>query len=178
MTATSGATFGAPLQTETPFTTPELVLATIDRSDFRRAEAIITDFQWSTYDEFSCERDGLYIGLSSAGERLQLVSVSVRAFEWWALHSGTTPSIKALDEFAAEIYAYRSNPNLRVEGVLWADCNNKDNNFVQHDGRLAIQLAPVLYRNWLETLAPADIFPSVPSIDVYAQLLIEAWADL
>jgi len=177
MTAISGTTFGSPFPAETQFAAPELVFATIDRSDFSRAKAIIEGFDWRTYDDFACERDGIYIGLSSAGESSQLVTVSVRAFELWSLHSGITPTIEALDEFAAGIYAYRSAPNLPVKGVPYVDCNNRDKNFAQQNGRFVIPIAPVLYCNWLETLATADIFSSVPSIDVYAQLLMESWVD-
>jgi hypothetical protein len=92
----------ANLGASAPVVSNEVVLAVLDDRDFARARIFIDGFdRWDSFDDFVCERDGLHIGLSTAGQEVRLALVSVRDFEQWTLHSGMTPSLQALDEFAA-----------------------------------------------------------------------------
>src|SRR5271154_1040028 len=104
MASRSNTALEACLGAGAPVVSQEFVLAVLDHRDFAPAQAFIEGFdRWDTFDDFICERDGLHVGLSSGGQQVHLAAVSIRAFEQWTAHSGITPSVQALDEFAARV---------------------------------------------------------------------------
>jgi len=145
----------------------EIVFATIDEREFAHARKIVAGFRrWESFDDFVSERDGQFIGSACAGQIVHQVDVSIQAFEAWALHAGVSTSIKALDAFAAQIRAFRLNHD------------GRDARAPSRGGETrARTAAPELYQEWLETLAGLDMLSENPSIEVYARLLMEGWAE-
>jgi hypothetical protein len=177
MTVKSSAT-ESPSRRDTASLGRSLALAVFEASDFDRARAVVDGFDhWASFDDFVCERDGSYIGLSTAGEEAHLVPVSFGAFEQWATHSGVALSVQSLDDFAAVILAFRENPGLAVEGWPGVDGNRRVPERNRRNDRLYVPIASVLYRNWLETLAHLNMASPPPSVDDYARLLVESWAE-
>jgi len=178
MSFRSKTPFASPPGASAPFVARERVLAVLDQDDFARARSIIDGFErWPSFDDYVCERDGLYIGMSCAGHDAQLLSISIRSFERWILHSGVSPSIQALDQFAARILAFRLQPSLPVEAIPTAEWKSSGEDIGPRDGRFTIPIALALYQEWLGTLAHIDIFTQLPSADIYARILMESWAD-
>jgi hypothetical protein len=178
MTFRSKTTFASRMRANAPFAAGELVLALLDRHDFARAQSIIEGFdRWLSFDDYVCERDGLYIGMSCAGHDAQLASISIRSFERWILHSGVAASIQELDEFAARVHAFRLHPNLPIEGIPAVDWKSSGREIRPREGRFTIPIAETLYEEWLGTLSHLDIFTQAPSVDLYARILLESWAD-
>jgi hypothetical protein len=179
MESRSNTTSGSLVSNGTPTLAVDgLVLADLDRRDFARARAIIDGFdRWPSFDDFACERDGLYIGLACAGCEAQLAPVSLRAFESWILHSGMSATVQALDEFAARVHAFRRAPALPVEGLCAVDWKRGDRDIGPRDGCFRIPIAAVLYQEWLGTLSRLDFFTQSASIDIYARMLVEFWVD-
>jgi len=161
---------------KTPSLGGDLAFAVLEPRDFDRARAVVDGFdRWDTFDDFVCERDGFFIGLSSAGEPAHLVAVSLGAFEQWATHSGVALSVESLDDFASRILAFRQNPDLMIEALPGVGGNRpvpRRRNWV-----VGVPIAFVLYQQWLETIARLESLSSPPSVDVYARLLMESWAD-
>ena len=155
-----------------------VVLAVLEHRDFDRARTFIEGFdRWDSLDDFICERDGLHIGLSSGGLQVHLAAVSIRAFEQWTAHSGITPSVQALDEFAARVRAFRLNPELPVESSPTADWSGGGREHVPRGGRFTIPIAPLLYSSWRDSLGRLGIFFPSPSVDAYARILIDSWVE-
>lgn len=178
MTLRSKTTLASRLRVDAPPAAREFVLAVLDRYDFARARSVIEGFdRWLSFDDYVCERDGLYIGMCCAGHGAQLASISLSSFERWILHSAAAASIQALDEFAARIHAFRQQPDLPVEGIPVVDWKRSDREIRPRDGRFTIPIAKAIYREWIGTLSHLDIFTAPPSIDLYARILLESWAD-
>src|SRR5277367_328181 len=178
MSFRSKTPFASAPETSAPFVARERVLAVLNEDDFARARSIIDGFErWPSFDDYVCERDGLYIGMSCAGHDAQLASISIRSFERWILHSGVAASIQELDEFAARVHAFRLHPNLPIEGIPAVDWKSSGREIRPREGRFTIPIAETLYEEWLRTLSHLDIFTQAPSVDLYARILIESWAD-
>jgi hypothetical protein len=179
MNSRSNADVGSCLGGGTSFVRHEVVIAILDERDFSRAQGSIEGFdRWSSFGEFVSERDGLHIGLSSAGLEVHLATISMHDFEQWTLHSGITPSLQALDEFAAYVRLFRLNPGLPVESCPTDDWKGEARKIDSRGMTFRIPIAPVLYYDWLTSLDCLEIpFPNA-SLDVYAQILIESWSDV
>ena len=179
MASRSKTALEAPLGAGAPVVSEEVVLADLDERDFARARTFIEGFdRWVSFDDFVCERDGLHIGLSSGGQKVHLAAVSVRAFEQWTAHSGIMPSVQALDEFAARVRAFRLDPDLPVESLPTANWSRGGREHGPRDGCFTIPIAPLLYSSWVKSLGRLGIFLPSPSIDAYARILIESWAEV
>jgi hypothetical protein len=179
MKSRSNSEVGSCLGTGTSFVRQEIVIAVLDELDFTRARSSIEGFErWSSFDEFVCERDGLHIGLSSAGLEVHLANISVHDFKQWTLHSGITPSLQALDEFAAYVHRFRLDPGRSVESCPTDDWKGEAREIDPRGQRFRIPVAAVLYSDWLTSLDSLEIaFPNA-SIDVYARFLVESWSDV
>jgi hypothetical protein len=163
----------------TSFVRHEVVMAVLEERDFTRAQGSIEGLgRWSSFDEFMCERDGLHIGLSSAGLKVHLVAISMHDFEQWTLHSRVTPSLRSLDEFAKYIHLFRLTPELRVESCPTDHWKSKARDFDLGGGSFRVPIAPTLYSEWLTSLDSLEISFPKASIDVYAQILVESWSDV
>jgi len=153
-----------------------LVFATIEEREFVHARNIVEGFdRWDSFDDFVSERDGQFIGLACAGQIVSQVEVSIRAFETWSSHSRVALSVATLDAFAAQIGAFRARPERLEAAAVPGEESGKPNN--SRSDALGFAAAPDLYGRWLKTLASLDIFSEIPSIDVYARLQMEGWAD-
>jgi hypothetical protein len=170
---------GSSVRAKTTFGVAEgLVLAVLDCHDFALALSAIEGFdRWLSFDDYVCERDGLFIGMCCAGREAQLVSISMRSFERWMLHSGVSATIQALDEFAARIHAFRLYPGLSVEGMPLGDWNRSSQHIWPQGDRFAIPISQALYEDWLAALSRLKLFTKPPSVDIYAGILMESWAD-
>jgi hypothetical protein len=170
---------GSSVRAKTTFGVAEgPVLAVLDCHDFARAVSVIEGFdRWLSFDDYVCERDGLFIGMCCAGREALCASISIRSFERWMLHSEASASIQALDEFAARIHAFRLYPDLPVEGIAVGDWNRSGQIIGPRGGRFAIPVSQTAYEQWLATLAQLEIFTQVPSVNIYARILMESWAD-
>jgi hypothetical protein len=179
MKSISDADVGSCLGGGRSFARHEVVLAVLDERDFSRAHGCIEGFdRWSSFDEFVCERDGLHIGLSTAGLEVNLVDISMHDFRQWTVHSGITPSLQALDEFAAHVSLFRLNPGLPVESCPTDDWNDEGREIDSRGRSFRIPIAPVLYSDWLKSLESLELcFPNA-SIDLYAQFLMESWSSV
>jgi hypothetical protein len=179
MKSSSNSDIGSCLGSGTSFVRHEVVLAVLDECDFTRAQGSIEGFdRWSSFDEFVCERDGLHIGLSSAGLEVHLVTISMHDFEQWTLHSRITPSLQALDEFAAYIRLFRRSPGQTVKSCPTEEWKDEAQEFDRRGRSFRIPIAPVLYSDWRTSLDSLEISFPKTSIDDYAQILIESWSDV
>jgi hypothetical protein len=158
---------------------PEVVLAVLEGRDFARAQSFVAGFdRWRSFQDFVCERDGILIGLSTAGQQVHSAPVSIYAFEQWTLHSAMPASLQSLDDFAARIRAFRLNPNLPVKSLTTVEWRREVRETGANGGRFTIPIAPPLYRDWLRSLARLKGLVPTPSVDVYAQILVETWAEI
>jgi hypothetical protein len=133
---------------------------------------------FSTSAIFPALTDGLHIGLSTAGLEVNLVDISMHDFRQWTVHSGITPSLQALDEFAAHVSLFRLNPGLPVESCPTDDWNDEGREIDSRGRSFRIPIAPVLYSDWLKSLESLELcFPNA-SIDLYAQFLMESWSSV
>jgi len=178
MSINSNTKIAAPRRQKTRGDIGGFVFAVLREQDFARAKEVVQGFErWDAFDDFVSERDGGYIGLSCAGLSVYQVDVDIRDFELWTFHSRIHSSIQTLDDFAALIHAFRSHPHPFVNGVLSIDWRRAAPENRQRNGRFRLPISPMRYQQWLETLARLDILSQIPSIDVYARLLLESWAE-
>jgi hypothetical protein len=146
--------------------------------DFKTARNAIVDFEeWAAFKDYVFDREGLAMGLCSAGEDTRLVGVPSSAFETWRRDARAAPTLANLDAFAALLRAHFAHLAGSAESISrWDDRIARDaDDFLEMS--LAVRVANSLYGEWLACLASMPIFSrSAPSPEAYARLMLEAWA--
>jgi hypothetical protein len=82
--------------------------AQLNERDYELARRVIPELRaFQDYDDWLDFRNGSFWGLEMAGFKVEIVPVSLSAFETWLRTTPTPPRISALDRFAG-VYALRA----------------------------------------------------------------------
>ena len=156
-----------------------IVMASLEPEDFLLARIDIDELAtWDNFDDFACERDGLFIGLSCAGEDVSWSRVSARDYRQWRKHTGAKGSLASLDCFAAGLHAFRCNPQLAINALTAEAWKLQSCEFGPQQRGFSIPINVEYFDAWRNTLKLLDMFHPEPSIETYARLLLELWADI
>ena len=148
------------------------VLAWLIRRDFARASLKMPGFAlWSSYREFTDERDSLYLGYGYAGVAARRQRVSFEAFERWVRLTGAPGDIDGLDEFAAHCRWRADHPHALVVGRFWAP-GDPERSIAGAGGIQSLPILPEVYLRWRDDYARGAPFPP-PNVDGYAAHVAE-----
>jgi len=87
------------------------VLGLIDEEEFAWAQTVVPDLnEYLDFDDWLDSREGFQIGLAMAGIDAKIERLSLRLFLTWCRLSGSAPSERTLDVFAAMRAAFREAP--------------------------------------------------------------------
>ncbi len=145
-------------------------ISLLGRSDFDEARAVIEGFGWTSFDDYRSERDGLAIGLASAGQRSFLVPISIAHFmNWWGRRAARTGPDE-LEVFARLVFILRSGGTEAIRGVLRPDPRRRQD----EDNIFETPVREDRYREWLAGLR---LNPSQERLDAYARFIAEEWIE-
>jgi len=141
----------------------------LGRSDFERACTTVRGFNWTTFDEYLSHRDGLVIGLASAGQRTFLVPVSIAHFMAWSEARGVPPGSDGLEAFAGLVFVLRRGRGITIRGSL----EPRRERLRQYDeNTVTVPVHQERYREWLICLG---LGPTDDLLHAYARLTVEEW---
>jgi hypothetical protein len=175
------------------------VIALMAAREFAQAQRAIPDLRaYSNYEDWRETREGFQMGLAMAGVDAKVVNVVLNRFLAWCRLRELAPSERTLDAFASTVSMFRSSP----EPSVLATIGRRE--FDAYRQNIPMLLAHTDYRQWLRhrqatriKAAAASVYLeelpiilddfikwsacvarlSEPSVDHYAQLLLEYFAD-
>ncbi len=79
----------------------EILIAIFGRADFERAKQTIAGFdQWTSYEDYRCEREGRLLSLAFAGQKAKFAPITIDGFLEWSRTTGGVANASRLESFA------------------------------------------------------------------------------
>lgn len=165
-------------RTEVPVKSNIIDFAYLVQSDYLQARALgLSLSDWACYEDFCTERDAQFIGFSTSGLLAYQTQVSLNCFHDWTIHAQSSMSLQSLDVFAGLVRNIRSNPDRPVEPMLTEQLIKHSDGDAPNRGGLSIPISRDRYQQWLTALEAICLPPSCGTIQRYARLLVEYWAE-